>query len=66
MVLWAGILFDFRKNYHKDDGAKRFHHSFRLRRINRHSSFFLSRILRVREEKWKKYLLVMVTDLPWK
>ena len=63
MVLWAGILFDFRKNYHIDDGAKRFHHSSF---VHRHSSFYLSRLMRVCEEKWEQYLRVMVTDPPWK
>jgi len=44
MVFWAGMIFDLRKSDHKDGGAKRFHHSFRWR-INRHSSFILSRLL---------------------
>ena len=43
IVFSAGILFEFRKDYHKNDGAKR--------SINLHSSFFLSRLIRVREEK---------------
>ena len=63
MVLWAGILLDFRKNYHIDDGAKRFHRSSF---VHRHSSFYLSRLMRVCEEKWEQYLRVMVTDPPAK
>jgi len=27
MVFRAGILFEFRKDYHKNDGVKRFHQS---------------------------------------